>query len=83
MTATPTHRARTTAIPRPRTAEDDVVHEQPAAPAEVTSPTPPAPQYPWPEPWRHARGARPRSEYWDVTTATWRSRGPSPEQRKG
>ena len=82
MTASQTRASQTTAIPRPRTAEDDVRHEQPAAATEP-KPTLPASHYPWPEPWRYARGARPRSEYWDVTTATWRSRGPDPEQRKG
>jgi hypothetical protein len=58
-------------IPRPRTAEPDVVEPGPAPVPEL-----PAARYPWPEPWRSARGARPRTEFWDVATATWRSRGP-------
>jgi hypothetical protein len=37
--------------------------------------------FPWPEPWRHSRVAHPRSEFWDVETASWRSRGPIPPQR--
>ena len=69
----------TTAIPRPRSAQDDVLDDA------VTAPEPalPEPQYPWPAPWRYSRAARPRSEYWDVATAGWRSSGPYPEQRKG
>ena len=41
-----------------------------------------APRLPWPEPWGSARGTRPRTEYWDAATASWRSRGPlvSPRQ---
>jgi hypothetical protein len=38
-------------------------------------------EFPWPEPWHRSRGARPRSEYWDVETASWHSRGPVPAQR--
>ncbi|MGZ4506999.1 MAG: hypothetical protein ACXVX8_15075 [Blastococcus sp.] len=37
---------------------------------------PPIPQYPWPKPY--SRAARPRSEFWDVKTASWHSRGPYP-----
>jgi hypothetical protein len=40
-------------------------------------------EFPWPEPWRSSRGARPRSEYWDVETAGWHSRGPIPRPRRG
>ncbi len=32
----------------------------------------------WQEPWLSADGVRPSSEYWDVETASWRSRGPRP-----
>jgi hypothetical protein len=56
-------------IPQPRAPQDDVEPE----------PTPQAPAvggFPWPEPWRSNRGARPRSEYWDAATASWHSRGP-------
>jgi hypothetical protein len=49
-------------IPRPRTGGN--------APA--------AARHPWPEPWRSAGGRRPRTEYWDVGTASWRSCGPPP-----
>jgi hypothetical protein len=60
------------AIPRPRAPRDAV--ETSASP----EPTAGAPvgQFPWPEPWHFSRGARPRSEYWDVATANWHSRGP-------
>ena len=54
-----------------------------ATPTTVPTPRAPEAQYPWPEPWHHARGARPRSEFWDVETAGWRSRGPIPAPRKG
>ena len=40
-------------------------------------------EFPWPEPWRSSRGTHPRSEYWDVETATWHSRGPIPAPRRG
>ena len=35
------------------------------------------------EPWLHARGSRPRSEYWDVETARWTSRPVVPGPRQG
>jgi hypothetical protein len=57
------HRAASTApsIPRPREAEPDRVPDRPAS------------QQPWPEPWRSTPGARPRREYWDMTTGGWRA----------
>ena len=64
-----------TRIPQPRrpdAVETDIVETAVEAPK---SPAPPA-RYPWVEPWGSARGARPRSEFWDHTTASWRSRGP-------
>ena len=67
----------TAPIPSPRAAPDDA--EDTAAvgmPQETAAPQPEAAHFPWPEPWHYSRGARPRSEYWDVTTASWRSRGP-------
>ena len=84
-------------IPRPRTAENappvegepPAVQEVEAAQAEMEAEQAPAPapapvaRYPWPEPWRSFRGARPRTEYWDVVTASWRSRGPLPRPRPG
>jgi hypothetical protein len=66
----------TQALPRPRAPQDDAV--------ETDEPQPGASggEFPWPEPWRVNRGARPRSEYWDAATASWHSRGPivSPRQ---
>jgi hypothetical protein len=66
-------------IPRPRQSDE----RAPVAPLELpVSPAPvpslPAARYPWPEPWGSFRGARPRTEYWDVATASWHSRGPLP-----
>jgi hypothetical protein len=67
------------AIPRPRSAEPAPA---PVAPSEIPVappvPTLPAARYPWPEPWGSFRGARPRTEFWDVETASWHSRGPLP-----
>ena len=65
---------RRASIPTPRRpeAEPETREEKSLAP-EL-----PEPRYPWPEPWGSYRGARPRSEYWDVATASWHSRGPSP-----
>jgi hypothetical protein len=60
---------RTQAVPRPRAPQDDAVDTD-----EPTSA--PVGEFPWPEPWRHSPGARPRSEYWDAATASWHSRGP-------
>ncbi len=61
-------------IPPPRPAGDDVSVVQPVE----QQPSLPEPRYPWPEPWGSFQGARPRSEYWDVATASWHSRGPYP-----
>ncbi len=80
MTASPTRpMTDAPAIPRPRTAESELppVHEL----AGDAAPELPPAQYPWPEPWRSARGARPRTEFWDVATASWRSSGPAPRPR--
>ena len=60
------------AIPRPRQAEsDDVIETLPASGATETGAS-----VPWSEPRRAALGARPQTQYWDVATASWRSRGP-------
>ena len=66
---------RAPAIPRPRSPE-----QAPVAPAETAAPEPTLPpaRYPWPEPWASSPGALPRTEYWDVHSASWRSRGPQP-----
>jgi hypothetical protein len=37
----------------------------------------------WIEPWLHARGSRPRSQYWDVETVRWTSRPVVPGPRQG
>ena len=70
-------------IPMPRRPEDDTVDTVVLEPVErqpeQEQPKLPEPRYPWPEPWGSARGARPRSEYWDVATASWHSRGPDPK----
>ena len=71
-------------IPGPRRPESETVAPTVEVP-ERTAPVsqPPAAEYPWPEPWRHARGARPRSEFWDVATASWHSRGLYPDRSSG
>jgi len=65
----------TVAVPRPRTAADDLPAEDVLA-ADAPESLAEAPHYPWPEPWHYSRAARPRTEFWDVATASWRSRGP-------
>ena len=64
-------RTRPAVVPFPRRAADDEITREPEARHEL-----PAPRYPWPEPWRSYRGARPRTEFWDEASATWLSRGP-------
>ena len=67
----------TSTIPRPR--EPEVVPTPVARPD--TDEAPPASavgEFPWPEPWHFSRGTRPRSEFWDVATGSWHSRGPYP-----
>jgi hypothetical protein len=63
------------------------VHDERDTDRSTTVPRPRTPgqvgDFPWPEPWRRSAGARPRSEYWDVRTASWRSRGPVPPPRSG
>jgi hypothetical protein len=68
-------------IPGPRQPEPETVPTMVAVP-EQTAPVPPKAtgEYPWPEPWHYSRGARPRSEFWDVATASWHSRGPYPDR---
>ena len=69
------------AIPGPRQPEPEIVPTMVALP-ERTAPVPAQAvgAYPWPEPWRYSLGARPRSEFWDVATASWHSRGPYPDR---
>ena len=73
---TPVDRTRATidapAIPVPRTGEENT----------VPAPAPPVASYPWPEPWHFSRAARPRSEFWDATTASWHSGGPNATPRQ-
>jgi hypothetical protein len=86
MTAHETRQALgTPAIPRPREPQDDTVDRQTPVPEAPVTPATEGPgsvvppprggEYPWPEPWHFSRAARPRSEYWDVATASWHSRG--------
>ena len=71
-------------IPRPRTAEQNApIAPEAVPPLEDTVPQLPAAHYPWPEPWRSFRGSQPRTEFWDVATASWHSRGPFPRPRTG
>jgi hypothetical protein len=74
MTEHDTRTAPLTAIPLPRQAQDDAAPSATTAEPPVERPT--VGEFPWPEPWHTSRGARPRSEYWDVATAGWHSRGP-------
>jgi hypothetical protein len=72
------------AIPRPRSPQPDAT-EAPAPrtqpdQAQPAVPEPRGGEFPWPEPWRFSRAARPRSEFWDVETASWHSRGPYPDR---
>jgi hypothetical protein len=68
-------------IPGPRQPEPETVPTMVALP-EDTGPVPPKArgEYPWPEPWHYSLGARPRSEFWNVATASWQSRGPYPDR---
>ena len=76
------------AIPRPRSPQRSPQPDATEAPAprtgsEQAQPVVPEPrggEFPWPEPWRYSRAARPRSEFWDVETAGWHSRGPYPDR---
>jgi hypothetical protein len=72
------------AIPRPRGPQPDATEAPAPRPqpeqAQPAVPEPRGGEFPWPEPWRHSRGARPRSEFWDVETASWHSRGPYPDR---
>jgi hypothetical protein len=85
MTVHQMHPSTTTpAIPRPRGPQPDVTgtpapQEQPAV-DEPAVPQPRGGEFPWPEPWHFSRGARPRSEYWDVASASWHSRGLYPDR---
>jgi hypothetical protein len=54
-------------VPQPRAPQDDV-------PAEPVTTSDAAPQ---------ENAARPRSEYWDVATASWHSRAPYPRAEQG
>jgi hypothetical protein len=79
---------RAPAIPRPRSAEIRTAERAPAAPPQLPveplpAPALPAARYPWPEPWGSFRGAVPRTEFWDVETASWLSRGPQRRSSTG
>jgi hypothetical protein len=58
-------------IPRPRPAESYTVEQD-------TTSEPSAARSAWHEQWDSAGSTRPRADYWDVATASWRSRGPTP-----
>ena len=75
MTVSPTRPP----IPSPRAAGPELPSGNEAATEDVGPPV--AARPPWAEPWRTADGTRPRTEYWDVATATWRSRHPAPRPR--
>ena len=64
------------AIPRPRAAGPELPQ---AATGLVREPA--AARSPWPEPWRTTGATRPRTEYWDVATATWQPGPPAPRPR--
>jgi len=70
-------------VPQPRAPQDDL----PAQPVPTSDAAPQsAPEvasYPRPEPRHSSRAARPRSEFWDVATASWHSRGASPKAEQG
>jgi hypothetical protein len=74
---------RTPAIPRPRERQQDTVEPETADEPAPTVPPSTAGDFPWPEPWHLSRGTRPRSEYWDVATAGWHSRGAVFPPRQG
>jgi len=82
LPSTPRTSAAAPAIPRPRSPQSDATTRAPAPRPEAAPavPEPRSGEFPWPEPWRHSRAARPRSEFWDVETASWRSRGPYPDR---
>mgnify|MGYP000020472552 CR=1 FL=1 len=60
------------AVPRPRGPEQDVLVGRTAVGVAVETVTSAQPR--WSEPGHTSNGARPRTEYWDVTTASWRPR---------
>ena len=63
-------------VPRPRSPEQDAPVGDLTVGEAVETGTParrPA-ELRWSEPGRKSEVARPRTEYWDVTTASWRSR---------
>ena len=72
MTVSPTRPPTSPgAVPTPRAAEPDI-------PSGVEAPSQRGrgqakARHPWPEPWRPGAGSRPRTEYWDVATASWQA----------
>ena len=66
-------------IPAPRQPPaEDVTSGTAAGTAAPVGPVPTSGKLPWPEPWHHSRAERPRSEFWDVRTASWHSARPYP-----
>ena len=52
------------------------IPQQPTAVSRATA-------QPWPDPWWRQPGARPRSEYWDVSQARWVRSSRVPTPRRG
>jgi hypothetical protein len=60
-------------VPGPRRAEPDLPQAGEAT-TTATQDLPPT-RSPWPEPRRFSTDGRPRTEFWDVATASWQTRG--------
>ena len=73
------HDVRMPTIPAPRPPGAEDVTSGTAAPG---GPVPTVGELPWREPWQYSRAERPRSEFWDVRTASWRSAAPHPGTRQ-
>ena len=71
----------TTSLPRPRTAADDAIAVEVAEAAQdAAAPRPEPAHFPWPEPWHFSRGARPRSEFWDIRPPAGVPAAPGPRR---
>lgn len=80
MTVSPTRPPTSpAAIPHPRAAEPELPAAEVASTRDIREPR--TVHSPWPEPWRAVGATRPRTEYWDVATASWRSGHPVPRPR--
>ena len=81
MTVSPMRPPTSPPIPRQRAAGAELPSGDEAAAEDVRPPA--AERPPRLEPGRTADATRPRTEYWDVATATWRSSHPAPRPRSG